>query len=75
MTINDVDQLRPVLILEPEVLALLPDSRGDPAVETFVCDTFEATVRAPDGDIVVAGCASPCPYRRLSSAAGPSPLI
>ena len=75
MTINDVDQLRPVVFLEPEVLAFLPGSRGDPAVETSVCDTFEATVRAPDGDIVVAGCASPCPYRSLSTVAGPFLLI
>ncbi len=75
MSVNDVDRLRPAILLKHEVLAFLPGSLADLAIETVVVDTFEVKVRAPDGNIVVAKCATPRPYRRLSSDARPALLI
>ena len=57
-------------MLEPQVLASLPVSRGHPAVETLLLGAVEAEVCSPQRHIVVAGCASPRPISRLCSAAG-----
>ena len=70
MVVNHVDPLGPVWVLEPQVLASLPVSRGDPAVETLLLGAAEAEVCSPERHIVVAGCASPRPQGRLCSAAG-----
>ena len=70
MVVNHVDGLGPVCVLEPQVLASLPGSREDPAVETVLLSTDEAEVCSPERHIVVAGCASPRPQGRLCSAAG-----
>ena len=70
MVVNHVDGLGPVCVLEPQVLASLPGSREDPAVETLLRGAAEAEVCSPERHIVVAGCASPRPQGRLCSAAG-----
>ena len=70
MVVNHVDGLGPVCALELQVLAFLPVSRGDPAVETLLLGASKAEVCSPERHIVVAGCASPRPRGRLCNAAG-----
>ena len=70
MVVNHVDGLGPVCVLEPHVLASLPGSREDPAVETVLLSTDEAEVCSPERHIVMAGCGSPRPRGRLCNAAG-----
>ncbi len=70
MVVNHVDQLGPVWVREPQVLASLPGSRLDPAVETVLSGAAEAEVCSPQRHIVLAGYASPRPQGRLCSASG-----
>jgi hypothetical protein len=68
MVVNHVDPLGPVLVREPQVLASLPGSRLDPAVETVLSGAAEAEVCSPQRHIVLASYASPRPQGRLCSA-------
>ena len=62
-------------MLEPQVLAYLPVSRGHPAVETLLLGAVEAEVCSPQSHIVVAGCANLRSISRLCSAAGACCLL
>ena len=59
MIVHHMDGLGPACLLEPQVLAFLPGSRGDPAPETLLLGAGEAKVCSPERDIVVAGSTTP----------------
>ena len=69
MVVNHVDGLGPVCVLEPQVLASLPGSREDPAVETVLLSTDEAEVCSPQRHIVVAAEASAAGVASANSSA------
>ena len=61
MVVHHMDGLGPACLLEPQVRAFLPGSRGDPAPETLILDAGEAKVCSPERHMPVAGCANPRP--------------